>query len=176
MAKLADLGVNNLIQGVPCTLAKNKSLYMSGLNLAAVVDDLSSWVNDDLSHIEAVSVNLRVSERNIDLSGLCSSSDAIHLLRIGTDTVLVVFLEQRKRVLVVDTPLPVRVSRQMSAAICLENSKLQYKRTRGSLSFISCGFFTGAFQVLTCLREGNKLALLLTSFCDERNGLLDGLL
>lgn len=176
MAKFANLGVNNLIQGVPCTLAKDKSLYMSGLNLAAVVDDLPSWVNNNLSHIEAVSVNLGVSKRNVDLSGLCSSSDAVHLLRIGTDTVLVVFLEQRKRVLVVDTPLPVRVSRHMSATTCLENPKLQYKRTQGSLSFVSCGSFTGAIPVLTCLGKGNKLALLFTSFSDESNGLLDGLL
>lgn len=110
VAKIANLSLDNANQRVTGSLTEDKLLDVGGLNLAAVVDDLTTGVDDNLSNVKAVALNLRVAQRDIDLSLAGSRSNAAHLVRVRFQAVLVVLLEKGQRVLVVDTPSPVGVS------------------------------------------------------------------
>jgi hypothetical protein len=110
VSKGANLRLNNAVQRVAGTFAKNETFHMGGLDLAAVIDDLSKRINNDLGHVETVAINLGVAQGHVELGRFGRSSDTVHLLRFRPQAVLVVLLEERKRVLVGNTPLPVGVS------------------------------------------------------------------
>lgn len=93
------------------TISEDKSLNMGSTDLAAVVQDVTSRRDQDLSGVERVEINLRITQGNKDLVLLCCSTDAVHLRAVAGKTVLAVLLQQRQRFLVVDTPHPVRVAR-----------------------------------------------------------------
>lgn len=114
MAEGTNLSLNDTVKGVTSTLTKDKLLNVGRLDLATVVDDLASGVNDNLGRVESMSVNLRIADGDENLSSLGCSTNASHFVRVGSKTVLVVLLEQRQRVLVVDAPLPVGISLESS--------------------------------------------------------------
>lgn len=111
MAKRANLSIHDTSQRVAAALTKDKSLDMSWFDLAAMIDHIAICVNDDLSHIETVAVNLGVPQRDVDLRVACGTSDTAHLIGIWPETVLVVLFQERERVLVIDSPLPIWVTR-----------------------------------------------------------------
>lgn len=110
VAQVANFSLNNAIQGIAGTLAKNELLNVCRLNLAAVVNNIAIGINDDLSNVKAVALNLRVAQGDINLGLASSTSNAVHLFGIRTKTVLEVILEKGQRILVVYTPSPVGVS------------------------------------------------------------------
>lgn len=93
------------------TISEDKSLNMGSADLAAVVQDVTSRRDQDLSGVKRVKVNLGVSQRNKNLVLLCCSTDTVHLRAVAGKTVLAVLLQQRQRFLVVNTPHPVRIAR-----------------------------------------------------------------
>lgn len=110
MTKSTNLRLNHTSKGITGALAENKSLNVGRLNLAAVVDNITMRVDDDLGHVEAVAVNLGIAQGDVDLSSLGCRTDASHLIGIRVNAILVVLLKEGERVLIVDTPLPVGVS------------------------------------------------------------------
>ena len=95
----------------PHTITEDKSLNMCSADLAAVVENVTSGRNQNLSGIKRVQINLRVSKGNKDLVLLCSCTDTVHLRAVTGKTVLTILLQQRQGLLVVDAPHPVRVAR-----------------------------------------------------------------
>lgn len=110
VANSANLGVHDHVGGVTSTVAEDETLNVCGADLAAVVDDVAGRVDHDLGGVETVQIHFAVSQRNKDGVLFRSSSDTVHLRRIGRQRSLTVFLQERKALLVVDLPHPVRVT------------------------------------------------------------------
>lgn len=177
VAKVANLSFDHTDQRVASSLTKHELLNVRGLDLAAMVDDIAIGINYNLGNIHAVALDLGVAQRHIDLSLAGSRANAAHFFRVRTQTVLVVLFEQRQRVLVVDTPSPIRVSiitisskstswPSFSASPTQES--LEEVISKAPLAFV-------CINRLTQLWESNKFASLLASLGDEVDGLLDGL-
>jgi len=106
------------------TVTKDKSLNMCSTDLAAMVKNITSGRNQNLSSVKRVQIDLRVSKRNKYLVLLCSCTDTVHLRAVAWKTVLTVLLQQRQGLLVVDAPHPVRVARNPCVIIWLGNEEI----------------------------------------------------
>lgn len=118
MADAANLGVHDGDGGVAGSVAKDETLNVRGLDLAAVVDDLARWRDHDLRGVQGGKVKLGVSEGDEDLVGAGSLADAVHLGRVGGEGVLTVLLEKGERLEVVDLPHPVWVTGNPCGSKC----------------------------------------------------------
>jgi hypothetical protein len=158
MPKVSNLGWYDAGQRIARSFSKYKSFDMSWFDLTTMVDDISSWCNDYLSHVKAVPINLRVSEGDKDLVVASSSPNTVHLFGLWAQTVSVILFKERKRVLEVDPPLPVRISRN------------PYHPKLAHLPFFPL------FLRRTGLWKSDQFASFLAGFIDESNGLLNRLL
>jgi hypothetical protein len=107
LTNAANLRVDDHGSGIPRAIAEDETLHVSRTDLAAVVDDGAPRVDEDLRDVQAVEIQLRVSERHEDGVLLGCGTDAMHLWRVGGKAVLPIFLQQRQALLVVDLPHPV---------------------------------------------------------------------
>ncbi|KAI6752059.1 hypothetical protein HG531_006755 [Fusarium graminearum] len=111
LTNTANLSLTDRHESVASSITVDELLDVSGLDLAAVVDDSTVRTDQNLGQVESGVVNLRESQRDKDLVIASSASDAAHLFRVDSHGVLTVSLEHREGLEVGDLPHPVGISR-----------------------------------------------------------------
>jgi hypothetical protein len=66
LSDTSDVGVDNRLQRVSCSVSKDEFLHVSRLDLASVVEDFPSRTDEDLSEMQSCHVNLAVAQGDID--------------------------------------------------------------------------------------------------------------
>lgn len=107
----SDFSVNHRLSNITSAIAKDEALDVRGLDLAAMVDDISRQVDHGLSGVQAGEINLGVSERHEYIVLPYCFTNAAYLLRVRGETVLAMLLELWQTLLVVDLPCQVGVAR-----------------------------------------------------------------
>lgn len=110
VADATDISLHDRLGGVAGSIAKDETLDVGGADLATVVDDVAGRRNHDLGGVETGKVDFGVAKRDVDLVVAGGLADAAHLIGVGRETVLAVFLQQGEAFLVVDFPHPVGVA------------------------------------------------------------------
>lgn len=111
LAQPSELRLGDGLEGVAGAIAVDELLDVGGLDLAAVVDDVSLWVDEGLGEVQGGVVDLGEAKRDVDLVIAGCAADTAHLLRVDGKGVLAVLLQHGEGLEVVDLPHPVRVSR-----------------------------------------------------------------
>lgn len=106
----ADVSLADGHEGVARAITVDKLLDMSRLDLATVVDHIAIRTDEDLREVESGVVDLRETERDVDLVIPSGTSDTAHLLGVDGHRVLAVSLEHGEGLEVGDLPHPVGIT------------------------------------------------------------------
>lgn len=96
LAQPSELRLRDGLEGVAGAITVDELLDVGGLDLAAVVDDVSLWVDEGLGEVQGGMVDLGEAKRDVDLVVAGGSADTAHLLRVDGKGVLAVLLQHGK--------------------------------------------------------------------------------
>ena len=156
----SDLCIDDHARRIPRSVPEDQALDVSSSDLAAMVDYIPSRINQNLTGIQRVQINLRIPQRNKNAILLRGTPDAVHFGGVRGEGVLAVFLEKGEGFLVGYAPHPVGVAWDPF----YEDRRVRMVLRMG----------VGKGEELTELRESDEFASCFSSFIDPVDGLLDG--
>lgn len=107
----SNISVNDGLKGVSSPIAEDELLNMRWLDLSSMVEDISRWSDEYLSKMQSCHVDLAVTHGDVNAVLTHCGTNPTHFIGIRWQTVLAVGFQEGKRLLVIDLPHPVRITR-----------------------------------------------------------------